>query len=743
MARYGIRKYLGVVFAAVVIVPAVVLSLLAIRAISHEEAYIEKQLEGTLAAEVTHVSSVVATEVDRVYSELVASAVIPVTDDPSEPFEEWKRNSPLVGVPFLLSPDHRILWPLAPSHAAAKGAGRRGQAAAAEKADDMDQAFVFEQQAFFGDEEEIPVYENIAVAFQDEILGEVLEPEEPVPTTTVGEASTGEDTKATSAHEFTRATSRAVEALSTAPDAAPRDVDAGEAGLRQKMRPGDQSRKQAAITEFQQSEEVRQRVFDKAELEGQQFAFRNVEVAKRGEASEAEDALKEETVAEKKSAPADAPIPLTAGSIEKEDRPRDDTAESPLREEDAKGRDISPEDVSRIRSIFISQPLRFSEIVAERQSGLIPRTMDGRLQHLYWQRLADGSIIGCLIDSQEFRDRMIGALPAIYSEVRILTVLDEAGEPLIVPRSVGDRDWRRPFVAREISELLPRWESAAYLTRPDAITSRARATTMVMWILILILFVSILAGSVLVLRSAYAEVRLARQRTSFVANVSHELKTPLTSIRMFAEMLRDGRQADPEKQRHYLEIMTAETERLTRLINNVLDFSRMERGEKRYNMKRCDLAALTRDIVESHRARLENNGFEVVLTMRTGVLAVDADEEAVKQAIVNLLSNAEKYSPVVKKIEIETMREDDSAVVSVSDRGVGIPPRHVKNIFDEFYRVDDTLTSEVKGAGLGLTIARKIMRDHGGRIHYTAREGGGSRFEIALPLAGEEGRKPQ
>ena len=242
--------------------------------------------------------------------------------------------------------------------------------------------------------------------------------------------------------------------------------------------------------------------------------------------------------------------------------------------------------------------------MADRSSGIIPRTIDGRLRHIYWQRLADGSVMGCLIDSRGFRERIIGALTNIYSPVRILTVLDERGSPLIVPQGQEDRDWREPFVAMEISELLPRWESAAYLTSTDAISSRARATTLVMWILIFILFVSILAGSALVLRSAYAEVRLARERTSFVANVSHELKTPLTSIRMYAEMLRDGRQTDADKQKHYLDIMTAEAERLTRLINNVLDFSRIERGEKRYNMTRCDLVALTRDVVESQRTRL-------------------------------------------------------------------------------------------------------------------------------------------
>lgn len=728
MARYGIGKYLGVIFMAVVIAPAVVLSLLAVRAISHEEAYIEKQMEGTLSAEVTHVSSVVAAELGLIYSELAATAVLPGTGDPTGLFEEWKRKSVLVEVPFLLSPEHEILWPALAYERTGADTARDEPPAVAKKAAEKELAFVEKQQAFFSDEEEIAVYENIAVAFQSEILGEAVGTEEPVTQPGLITDPAAEDTAARRPPTLARAAESREHKMTSigAPETAARKPYAAAP-------PGEQSRRQAAITQFQQSEEVRQRVFDKAEMEGQKLTYRNVDMARVDEAADAGKTDETEGVME--AAPTDDALSAPAAGPGKRDARREVAAETPLRQKDAFGERPEPEGAGRIRSIFISQPLRFSEIVADRQSGLIPRTIDGSLRHLYWQRLADGNIMGCLIDSREFRERIIGALPNIYSPVRILTVLDESGAPLVIPRGQEARDWRRPFVAEEIGELLPRWESAAYLTEPDVITSRAQATTMVMWILILILFVSILGGSILVLRSAYAEVRLARQRTSFVANVSHELKTPLTSIRMFAEMLRDGRQADPERQKHYLDVMTAETERLTRLINNVLDFSRMERGEKRYNMRICDLVALTRSIVESQRARLENNGFEVALTTRAGRLPVKSDEEAIRQAIVNLISNAEKYSPEVKQIKILTRRDDGDAVVSVNDRGVGIPPGKAENIFDEFYRVDDTLTSEVKGAGLGLTIARRILKDHGGTIRYAGREGGGSTFEIVLPLA--------
>jgi signal transduction histidine kinase len=249
--------------------------------------------------------------------------------------------------------------------------------------------------------------------------------------------------------------------------------------------------------------------------------------------------------------------------------------------------------------------------------------------------------------------------------------------------------------------------------------------------------VSIVGGGLLVVRSASLEVKLAQQKTTFVANVSHELKTPLTSIRMFAEMLRDGRQPDEGKRLQYLDIMKAETERLTRLINNVLDFSRMEQGKKRYTMKPCDLVGLTAGIVGGQRASLENNGFTVSFQAEAQHLPVHADEEAIKQALVNLISNAEKYSDRLKEIDVSVRSEGRRGVASVSDRGIGIPSGEAEKIFGEFYRVDDTLTSRVKGTGLGLTIARRIARDHGGDIVYEGREGGGSTFKLVLPLLGD------
>jgi signal transduction histidine kinase len=686
---------------AVVIVPAVVLSILAIRAISHEEAYIEKQLEGTLSAEVAHVATMIAAEMDGVRAELGSSAVVPPAQEPSRALRQWKAQSALVDIPFLLGPDREILWPVV-AEPAPQGAAETDEVS----------AFIEEQEAFFSDREEVAVYENITVAYQNEILSDTEEILESATIRPLGDRA-AEDVEAGAADRPAPAVpvrgGRAEEVRSYSAGGAvgrTRSVEAEEPLA------GSAVRKQVALNEFQKSAPVRKKVYEKAEREGLNIGFRNVQVA-GGTGPEQQVVTGKATVG-------------AAPSGKKKEKAGERAGDRRL--------DAAAADAGRIKSIFVSQPLKFSEIVAGESSGLIPRKIDGNFRVLYWQRISDDRILGCLIESGELMERIVGALPDIHSPTRILTVLDDRGVPLIVPQNASYRDWHRPFVAQEISEVLPRWEAAAYLTDPGLISARADVAARLAWVVISILFVTIVAGGILVLRSAHAEAKLARQRTTFVANVSHELKTPLTSIRMFAEMLREGRQPDETKRRQYLDIMAAETERLTRLINNVLDFSRMERGEKRYSMGRCDLVVLCAALLENQRARLENSGFEVVFSKVTGGLPVNADDEALQQAILNLISNAEKYSGDSKKIEVEVSREGGSAVVCVSDRGVGIPAGDAERIFDEFYRVDEELTSKVKGAGLGLTIARRIIRDHGGDIRYHVRSGGGSTFKILLPL---------
>jgi signal transduction histidine kinase len=262
------------------------------------------------------------------------------------------------------------------------------------------------------------------------------------------------------------------------------------------------------------------------------------------------------------------------------------------------------------------------------------------------------------------------------------------------------------------------------------------------WTLGLIIALLVLAigvGGWLIVTDLNRQLTLARQKTDFVSNVSHELKTPLTSIRMFSEMLAGQHVTDESKRRSYLNIITAETARLTRLINNVLDFSRMERGEKKYNFQECDLVKIARETVESYRPHLENHGFKLDCVFPESGLPVRGDCDALAQVLVNLLSNAEKYSGDAREIQVQAARRDGPlpcAEVAILDRGLGVPRGSEEKIFEKFYRAHDSLSAGVQGSGLGLTLARQIARAHGGDVVCERREGGGSCFSLRLPITG-------
>ncbi len=384
------------------------------------------------------------------------------------------------------------------------------------------------------------------------------------------------------------------------------------------------------------------------------------------------------------------------------------------------------------RSGTVVREQSFSDLAGESRGGLLPLLSGETLQLLFWTAHPDGSFAGCILHLEPLRDRMAEALPELLTSVRILTLLDERGKPLVKPGRTPEPDWRRPYVAREISPLLPRWEAAVWLVDPGLAASRARYASRTVWALVAVLFAVIAAGGAAILWILSGEMRSARKKTTLLANVSHELKTPLTSLRLFAEMLLAGKPRDEERRKEYLRTMVSETERLSRLVEGVLAFSKKGR-EAPPPMEPLDLGQVVRETLSQLEPNLLNAGFAVEFLIRES-LPVLGDGEALRQVMMNLLSNAEKYSPDRREITVEARREKDFAVVEVADRGVGVDPENAENIFREFFRGDDSLASPKSGAGLGLSIARDIARRHGGDVLYTPRPGGGSVFSLRLPL---------
>ncbi|MCP4245743.1 MAG: HAMP domain-containing histidine kinase [bacterium] len=233
------------------------------------------------------------------------------------------------------------------------------------------------------------------------------------------------------------------------------------------------------------------------------------------------------------------------------------------------------------------------------------------------------------------------------------------------------------------------------------------------------------------------EVALSQLKSSFVADVSHELKTPLALIHMFGETLAEGRVTSPEKRQEYYEIIQRESARLSHLINNILDFSRIEAGRKEYQLDPIDVGAVVQRTYDSYRHDLDHNGFEHELRIADDIPQVPADADAIAQVLLNLMSNAVKYCDDERFLAIEvipeTRRGRHGVLIGVHDRGIGIPPEARRFLFDGFYRVSDERVRKRRGAGLGLALVKHIVEVHGGSIDVESRLVKGSTFRIFLP----------
>ena len=240
-------------------------------------------------------------------------------------------------------------------------------------------------------------------------------------------------------------------------------------------------------------------------------------------------------------------------------------------------------------------------------------------------------------------------------------------------------------------------------------------------------------GIALTYRNVSKEMALARLKSDFVSNVSHELRTPLSLIRLYAETLEMGRLTSPERYQEYYCIIRKESERLTALINNILDFSRIEAGRKEYDFRETDLRELVRNTLDSYRYQIEQHGFTYEEKIDE-VPPVRVDREAMARSLVNLVNNALKYSQDRKFIGVNLYRDNGSLKLEVVDHGIGIPHQEQSKIFEKFYRVGDPLVHNTKGSGLGLSLVRHIAQAHGGDVFVDSAPGQGSKFTITLPV---------
>ncbi len=313
------------------------------------------------------------------------------------------------------------------------------------------------------------------------------------------------------------------------------------------------------------------------------------------------------------------------------------------------------------------------------------------------------------------------------------TDVDMGKEPKPLATTAGWGEGK-PEVTRKFDEIFPK---LALGIKYQGTSVAALGQTWVHRSFLILGFLSlmIIGGLVLTRHVVNKEMGLARLKSDFVSNVSHELRTPLALIRLYAETLELGRISTQEKKQQYYRIIRKESERLTALINNILDFSRIEAGRKEYEFRNTDIAELVHNTLESYRYQIEQQGFEFEENIDANLPAVPVDREAIARALVNLVNNALKYSSEEKFLGVKLYREDSVVKLEVADHGIGIARRDQSKIFEKFYRAGDPLVHNTKGSGLGLSLVRHITQAHGGDIAVESTPGRGSKFILSLPLA--------
>ncbi len=322
----------------------------------------------------------------------------------------------------------------------------------------------------------------------------------------------------------------------------------------------------------------------------------------------------------------------------------------------------------------------------------------------------------------------------------LLPVPREGGEGL-VGRLVSEVVQARasalgpPVLAEQVlAPPLQDFRLAVLSTGEDPVARASTRNRVVYAVLLGLFYLTLTFGVVYTGRALYREARLSKMKTDFVSLVSHELRTPLTSIRMFIETLALGRLKDAAQTQEVLHLLMRETERLSALIERVLDWARIESGRKEYQREPLEVGEVVEAAVAAFRAQRLEGGVELEVAVPGGLPRVEVDRHAVAGALLNLLQNAYKYSGQDKRIGLTVQAEGKWVGLSVEDHGMGIAPRDRKRIFERFYRVDNLLTRKTEGSGLGLAITKRIIEAHGGRITLQSELGRGSRFTIHLPV---------
>lgn len=314
----------------------------------------------------------------------------------------------------------------------------------------------------------------------------------------------------------------------------------------------------------------------------------------------------------------------------------------------------------------------------------------------------------------------------------VIAVLDEEKKLVM---GEADQILYEPVVLQALRDPLEFWQLGIFPTIGSPLVEEGQEDLYFRLWGIFLLWLFILAGSVVVISKVRQQRKRSLQKTTFISSVSHELRTPLTSIKMFVDFLAKNQQlkTDPETGK-YLRIIRGESERLSRLVENVLDYAKIERGVKQYQFEYEEAEAIIRSVADTFSYHAEMSGVKIELDLEGELPEIHADRHALSQALINLLANAVKYSVSRQPVRLSARVEGKQLIIRVKDRGIGIRKKDLKYIFDDYYRVEEGEAANIAGTGLGLPLVRHIVEAHGGEVAVESVYGEGSTFTIKLPL---------
>jgi signal transduction histidine kinase len=372
-----------------------------------------------------------------------------------------------------------------------------------------------------------------------------------------------------------------------------------------------------------------------------------------------------------------------------------------------------------------SQAIRFSKALDDRTHLVLAAAFPGQ----FGIGSPGRGFIGAEVSEDSLISGIVEALaenrPSFGAELRIT---DPRGGVLWGSRGSNSR----PLLMEYFKEDFPPWKIEVLEKSSAAIGFFGGS--FYFWAILLTLLV-LLFGTAFVVRAIVREVELLNAKSQFIAAVSHDLKSPLSSAKVLIERLEAGRVRDAERIRQYISAVAASVDQLTRLVNNILDFSKIEEAKKTYQFEKSDLARLVREECATFVDLRGRDNIQVKVEVHDPIPIVDIDSASVRQALANLLDNAAKFSPERRGIDVEAESDGSSVRISVRDHGIGIASEERDKIFEKYYRGKNASAFSPGGAGLGLTLVNEVMRAHGGRVTVESETGTGSTFTLIFPLA--------